>query len=44
MYGPFEIDEGGWEICPKYGARILPDDNGECSLCGAPDEHGLGVR
>ena len=22
------------EICPKYNAQVLPDEDGNCSLCG----------
>lgn len=22
-------------LCPKYGEEVLPDENGNCSLCGA---------
>ena len=29
------------ELCPKYNAQILPDEEDNCSLCGAPDQHGL---
>jgi len=39
----FEVDEFGWELCPKYGERILPDEDNNCSLCGAPDQHGLSI-
>lgn len=23
------------EYCPKYNEKVLPDDDGKCSLCGA---------
>lgn len=26
-------------ICPVYGAQILPDEDDNCSLCGAPNQH-----
>lgn len=22
------------KLCPKYNAEVLPDENGNCSLCG----------
>lgn len=22
------------DMCPKYNAEVLPDENGDCSLCG----------
>lgn len=25
----------GDEICPAYGLEVLPDEDGNCSLCGA---------
>lgn len=24
----------GEKLCPKYGETVLPDENGNCSLCG----------
>ena len=26
-------------ICPKYNAPIMPDEDNNCSLCGAPNQH-----
>ena len=27
------------DMCPVYKAKILPDENNNCSLCGAPNQH-----
>jgi hypothetical protein len=29
------------DLCPKYDEQILPDEDDSCSLCGAPNQHGL---
>ena len=29
-----QLDDDGFPLCPKYKAKVLPDENGMCSLCG----------
>ncbi|MFA5048618.1 MAG: hypothetical protein WC516_06360 [Patescibacteria group bacterium] len=29
-----DYDNEGFPLCPKYGEKVLPDENDKCSLCG----------
>lgn len=33
-YRLLDLDDEGFPFCPKYNAKVLPDENGDCSLCG----------
>lgn len=30
----YGYDDEYQPLCPKYGEKVLPDENGKCSLCG----------
>lgn len=33
-YALVDLDDEGFPLCPEYKEKVLPDEKGNCSLCG----------